>query len=184
VLGADHLRKRGRLAPRARCVVASDECYLGLGWDAQPLSVLHPSVCGTADHTGLPRWPALSKTSSLAGYRAGFSSPATPRCRELWRAQHAGMMCANRQAAMSPPWTTTPTSREQRGALRRRRDVLVPAFPLGGFTVLTIRRRRYLWVHPRRAFRDKKTVGGCAAWQAAATCDSTATAAPSTSGGR
>ena len=32
------------MGPPARIVVASDECYLELPWDAQPVTVLHPSV--------------------------------------------------------------------------------------------------------------------------------------------
>ena len=71
VLGADHLRKVVGWARERGAVVASDECYLGLGWDAEPVSVLHPSVCD-GDHTGLLAVHSLSKTSSLAGYRAGF----------------------------------------------------------------------------------------------------------------
>ena len=36
-------RERGAL-------VVSDECYVELGWDEQPVSVLHPDVCdGTYD---------------------------------------------------------------------------------------------------------------------------------------
>src|SRR5512132_2403055 len=45
VLGVDHLRKVVGWARERGALVASDECYLGLGWDAQPVSVLHPSVC-------------------------------------------------------------------------------------------------------------------------------------------
>src|SRR6476469_660553 len=71
VLGVDHLRKVVGWARDRGALIASDECYLGLGWDAAPLSVLHPSVCD-GDHTGLLAIPSLSKTSSLAGYRAGF----------------------------------------------------------------------------------------------------------------
>ncbi len=74
VLGVDHLRKVVGWARDRGVVVASDECYLGLGWDVEPpgpLSVLHPSVCD-GDHTGLLAIHSLSKSSSLAGYRAGF----------------------------------------------------------------------------------------------------------------
>ncbi|MGH3544054.1 MAG: aminotransferase class I/II-fold pyridoxal phosphate-dependent enzyme, partial [Mycobacterium sp.] len=45
VLGVDHLRKVVGWARERGALVASDECYLSLGWDAEPLSVLHPSVC-------------------------------------------------------------------------------------------------------------------------------------------
>src|SRR6185312_5709656 len=50
VLGTDHLRKVVGWARERGAVVASDECYLGLGWDAEPVSLLHPSVCD-GDHT-------------------------------------------------------------------------------------------------------------------------------------
>ena len=84
VLGVDHLRKVVGWARDRGVLVASDECYLGLGWDAEPLSVLHPSV-SDGDHTGLLAVHSLSKSSSLAGYRAGFvaGDPAwSPNC---WR---------------------------------------------------------------------------------------------------
>ena len=42
VLGVDHLRKVVGWARERGALVASDECYLGLGWDAEPVSVLHP----------------------------------------------------------------------------------------------------------------------------------------------
>ena len=62
VLGVDHLRKVVGWARERGAVIASDECYLGLSWDASPLSVLHPSVSG-GDHTGLLAVHSLSKTS-------------------------------------------------------------------------------------------------------------------------
>src|SRR5699024_7864050 len=73
VLGVDHLRKVVGWARERGVLVASDECYLGLGWDEQPLAVLHSSV-SDGDHTGLLAVHSLSKTSSLAGYRAGFAA--------------------------------------------------------------------------------------------------------------
>src|SRR5947209_20251018 len=71
VLPAEHLRKVVDFARERGAVVASDECYISLGWDAEPVSVLHPSVSqGSFD--GLLAVHSLSKSSSLAGYRAGF----------------------------------------------------------------------------------------------------------------
>ena len=89
------------MGPRARALVASDECYLGLGWDADPVSVLHPSVCD-GDHTGLLAIHSLSKTSSLAGYRAGFVAGDPAVVAELLAVRkHAGMMVPTPvQAAM------------------------------------------------------------------------------------
>ncbi len=72
------------MGPGTRRVVASDECYLGLGWQAQPVSVLHPSVCD-GDHTGLLAVHSLSKSSSLAGYRAGFVTGDAALVPSCWR---------------------------------------------------------------------------------------------------
>ena len=49
----------------------SDECYLELGWDADPVSVLHPDVNG-GSYEGIVAVHSLSKRSNLAGYRAAF----------------------------------------------------------------------------------------------------------------
>ncbi|OMC11144.1 succinyldiaminopimelate transaminase, partial [Mycobacterium sp. SP-6446] len=102
VLGLDHLRKVVGWARERGVVVASDECYLGLGWDAEPLSVLHPSVCD-GDHTGLLAVHSLSKSSSLAGYRAGFVAGDPGLVGELLAVRkHAGMMVPTPvQAAMA-----------------------------------------------------------------------------------
>ena len=52
-------------------IVVSDECYVELGWDAEPVSVLDPRVNG-GSHDGLLAVHSLSKRSNLAGYRAGL----------------------------------------------------------------------------------------------------------------
>ena len=60
---------------RARgAIVVSDECYIELGWDVEPVSVLHPSVCGTSMTASWrstrcrsgPTWPATGSASSPA----------------------------------------------------------------------------------------------------------------------
>ncbi len=71
VLPATHLRGVVEWARTRGAVVASDECYIDLGYDAAPVSVLHPDVCG-GDYTGLLAVHSLSKRSNLAGYRAAF----------------------------------------------------------------------------------------------------------------
>jgi succinyldiaminopimelate transaminase len=147
VLGVDHLRKLVGWARERGVVVASDECYLGLGWDAQPLSVLHPSVCD-GDHTGLLAVHSLSKSSSLAGYRAGFVAGDTDLVGELLAVRkHAGMMVPRPvQAAMVAALDDDAHEREQRERYRRRRDVLLPAFRSAGFTVDYSDAGLYLWV--------------------------------------
>jgi len=71
VLPAEHLRKVVAWARERGALVVSDECYIELGWEAEPVSVLHPDVCG-GSHEGLLALHSLSKRSNLAGYRAAF----------------------------------------------------------------------------------------------------------------
>jgi succinyldiaminopimelate transaminase len=146
VLGVEHLRKVVGWARDRGAVVASDECYLGLGWDAEPVSVLHPSVCD-GDHTGLLAIHSLSKTSSLAGYRAGFVAGDPALIAELLAVRkHAGMMVPTPiQAAMVAALDDDEHEKEQRERYARRRDVLLPAVRSAGFTVDHSEAGLYLW---------------------------------------
>jgi succinyldiaminopimelate transaminase len=155
VLGADHLRKVVGWARERGALVASDECYLSLGWDAEPLSVLHPAVCD-GDHTGLLAVHSLSKSSSLAGYRAGFVAGDEAVVAELLAVRkHAGMMVPTPvQAAMVAALDDDAHEHEQRDRYRRRRDALLPAFRSAGFTVDHSEAGLYLWVTRGEACRD------------------------------
>src|SRR6185312_7333964 len=158
VLGVDHLRKLVGWARERGVIVASDECYLGLSWEAEPLSVLHPSV-SDGDHTGLLAVHSLSKSSSLAGYRAGFVAGDAALVGELLAVRkHAGMMVPTAvQAAMVAALDDDVHEREQRDRYRRRRDVLLPALRSAGFTVDHSEAGLYLWVTRGEPCRD--TVG-------------------------
>jgi succinyldiaminopimelate transaminase len=158
VLGVDHLRKVVSWARERGVLVVSDECYLGLGWDTQPLSVLDPSVCD-GDHTGLLAVHSLSKSSSLAGYRAGFVAGDRAVVAELLAVRrHAGMMVPTPvQAAMVAALDDDAHGHEQRDRYRRRREALLPAFRSAGFTVDHSEAGLYLWVTRGEACRD--TVG-------------------------
>jgi len=155
VLGVDHLRKVIGWARDRGALVASDECYLGLAWDAEPLSVLHPDVCD-GDHTGLLAVHSLSKSSSLAGYRAGFVAGDPAVVAELLAVRkHAGMMVPTPvQAAMVAALDDDAHEHEQRDRYRGRRDVLLPAFRSAGFTVDHSEAGLYLWVTRGEACRD------------------------------
>jgi succinyldiaminopimelate transaminase len=158
VLGVDHLRKLVGWARERGALVASDECYLGLGWDAEPVSVLHPSVCD-GDHTGLLAVHSLSKSSSLAGYRAGFVAGDAAVVGELLAVRkHAGMMVPRPvQAAMVAALADDAHEREQRDRYRRRRDALLPALRSAGFTVDHSEAGLYLWVTRGEACRETVT---------------------------
>ncbi len=161
VLGVEHLRKVIGWARERGCVVASDECYLGLGWDAEPpgpLSVLHPSVCD-GDHTGLLAIHSLSKSSSLAGYRAGFVAGDPELVAELLAVRkHAGMMVPTPvQAAMVAALDDDAHERAQRERYRRRRDMLLPALRAAGFVVDHSEAGLYLWASRGEPCRDSVT---------------------------
>ena len=158
VLGADHLRKVVGWARERGAVVASDECYLGLGWDAEPLSLLHPSVCD-GDHTGLLAIHSLSKTSSLAGYRAGFVAGDRALIAELLAVRkHAGMMMPTPvQGAMVAALDDDAHEREQRERYERRRAALLPAVQAAGLAVDHSEAGLYIWATRGEPCRD--TVG-------------------------
>ena len=155
VLGVDHLRKVVGWARERGVLVASDECYLGLGWDAEPLSVLHPSV-SDGDHTGLLAVHSLSKSSSLAGYRAGFVAGDPALVAELLAVRkHAGMMVPTPvQAAMVAALDDDAHEREQRERYARRRDALLPALRAAVLTVDHSEAGLYLWATRGEPCRD------------------------------
>lgn len=158
VLGVDHLRKVVEWARQRGVLVVSDECYLGLGWDERPLSILHPSV-SDGDHTGLLAVHSLSKSSSLAGYRAGFVAGDARVVAELLAVRkHAGMIVPNPvQAAMVAALDDDEHELVQRQRYASRREVLRVALAGAGFAIEHSQAGLYLWASRREPGRD--TVG-------------------------
>ncbi|ETK31237.1 succinyldiaminopimelate transaminase [Microbispora sp. ATCC PTA-5024] len=146
VLPAEHLRKVVAWARERGAVVASDECYIELGWEDQPVSVLHPDVCG-GSYEGLLAVHSLSKRSNLAGYRAGFVAGDPRLVRRLLEVRkHAGMMMpAPVQAAVAAVLDDDRHADEQRERYARRRAVLRPALEEAGWRVEHSAAGLYLW---------------------------------------
>jgi succinyldiaminopimelate transaminase len=150
VLPAEHLRKVVSWARERGTVVASDECYLELGWDATPLSVLHPDACA-GSHQGLLAVHSLSKRSNLAGYRAGFVTGDPDLVGELLEIRkHAGLIVpAPVQAAMAAALADDVHADAQRARYAARRAKLWPALEAAGWTVEDSAAGLYLWAtHP------------------------------------
>ncbi|RMI35729.1 succinyldiaminopimelate transaminase [Nocardia stercoris] len=147
VLGVEHLRKVVEFARERGAIVASDECYLGLAWDAPAVSILDPRVCD-GDHTGLLAIHSLSKTSNLASYRAGFVTGDPALVRELLEVRkHSGLiMPFPVQAAMTAALADDEHERVQRERYRARRDLLRKAVQQAGFRVDDSEAGLYLWV--------------------------------------
>jgi len=155
VLGAEHLRKVVEWARERGSLVVYDECYLCLGWEQAPVSVLHPDVCG-GDHSGLLAVHSLSKSSSLAGYRAGFVAGDPSLVAELLAVRkHAGMMVPTPvQAAMVAALDDDEHQAQQRARYAGRRAVLLGAVRLAGFTVEHSEAGLYLWATRGEPCRD------------------------------
>ncbi len=146
VLPPDRLRAAVAWGREHGVLVASDECYLELGWDVEPVSVLHPSVSGgTTD--GLLALHSLSKRSNLAGYRAGFVVGDRAAVAVLAETRkHAGLITpAPVQAALVAALGDDTHVAEQRERYARRRAVLLPALRAAGFTVEHSEAGLYLW---------------------------------------
>jgi aspartate/methionine/tyrosine aminotransferase len=150
VLPAGLLRDAVRWARDHGAVLASDECYIGLGWDAEPLSVLHPDACD-GSHQGLLAVHSLSKRSNLAGYRAGFIAGDPELVAPLLEIRkHAGMIVpAPVQAAMTAALQDDEHADRQRARYAARRARLRPALEAAGWAVEQSAAGLYLWAaHP------------------------------------
>ena len=145
VLPPAHLRKVVDWARERGVVVASDECYLPLSWEAEPASVL--SVCDGAYEKVLAVH-SLSKRSNLAGYRAGFLAGDADLVDDLLAIRkHAGMMVpAPVQAAMIAALGDEEHVEIQRQRYARRRARLREATTEAGFTVEHSEAGLYLWI--------------------------------------
>ncbi len=144
VLPAGHLRKVVDWGRERGAVVASDECYLELGHDAEPVSML--SVCD-GDYTGVLAVHSLSKRSNLAGYRAGFVAGDPALISQLLelRRQAGMIMPAPVQAAMVAALSDSEHVAAQRKRYADRRVLLRAALEGAGFRIDHSEAGLYLW---------------------------------------
>ncbi|MET9013737.1 bifunctional succinyldiaminopimelate transaminase/glutamate-prephenate aminotransferase [Streptomyces olivaceoviridis] len=127
-------------------LVFSDECYLELGWEADPVSVLHPDVNG-GSYDGIVAVHSLSKRSNLAGYRAAFAAGDPAVLGPLLEIRkHGGMMTsAPTQAAVVAALGDDAHVHEQRERYAARREALRAALLADGFRIEHSEASLYLW---------------------------------------
>ena len=127
-------------------LVFSDECYFELGWEADPVSVLHPDVCGGSSE-GIVSVHSLSKRSNLAGYRAAFLAGDETVLGDLLQIRkHGGLMTsAPTQAAAVAALGDDTHVREQRERYAARRTALRGALLKHGFSIEHSEASLYLW---------------------------------------
>lgn len=149
----------GRVLPRAtlaalvaECralgtLLVSDECYLDLGWEAEPVSVLHPEVSGGSSE-GLLAVHSLSKRSNLAGYRIGFVAGDAALVARLTAVRRdLGLMLPGpQQAAAVAALDDEIHVAEQRARYGTRRDALRAAVTTAGFRIDHSEAGLYLWL--------------------------------------
>lgn len=146
VLGADHLRKVVSWARERGTIVVSDECYLTLGWDEEPISLLDPRVNG-GDLSGLLAVHSLSKRSNFAGYRLGILSGDRSLVQSVLAVRkHAGMLVPTPvQWAGVAAFNDDAAAAEQKARYAQRRTALWSAVTNAGFTIDHSVAGLYLW---------------------------------------
>ncbi|WP_344962532.1 succinyldiaminopimelate transaminase [Streptomyces thioluteus] len=162
VLSAEELRRTVAWAREHGVLVFSDECYLELGWETEPVSVLHPDVCG-GSFEGIVAVHSLSKRSNLAGYRAAFLAGDAARPGRAAPDPQARRHDGRRPGAgghRGRPRRHRARHRAARARYAHRRAALRAAFEGAGFRIEHSEASLYLW-----ATRDEPcwdTVGALA----------------------
>ena len=146
VLDAETLTRTVAWAREHGVLLFADECYLELGWEADPVSVLHPDVCG-GTYEGVVAVHSLSKRSNLAGYRAAFAAGDPAVLGELLQIRkHGGMMVpAPVQAATVAALGDDAHVALQRERYAARRASLRTALESRGFRIEHSEASLYLW---------------------------------------
>jgi hypothetical protein len=150
VLAVEHLRKVVDWCRERGVVLVSDECYLECAWEVDPVSVLHPDVCGGSAE-GILAVHSLSKRSNLAGYRCGFVAGDRALVGELLavRKNLGLMMPTPQQVAMAAALRDTEHARVQHATYLARREVLHAALTGAGFGIDHSEASLYLWAQRR-----------------------------------
>jgi succinyldiaminopimelate transaminase len=128
-------------------VVVSDECYIELGWDVTPVSILHPDVIGASNESVLAVH-SLSKRSNLAGYRSGAVLGDRRLIADILALRkHAGMLLPSPiQAATVAALGDSTHVAHQRDVYHNRRTVLSTAVLDAGMQIHHSQAGLYLWV--------------------------------------
>ena len=151
VTDASILRAAVARARELGAVIASDECYAELAWEAsfggRPTpGILDPDVTG-AHRDGVLAVYSLSKQSNLAGYRAGFVAGDRALVQGLLevRKQLGLQLPAPVQQAMIAALGDDGHVSDQRERYRVRRARLRPALESAGFRIDRSEAGLYLW---------------------------------------
>lgn len=132
-------------------VLASDECYVDLAFDAEAASVLQVTT------RGVLAFFSLSKRSGMTGYRSGFVA-GDPELIALYRKFRAFMGVVGAefvQGAAVAAWSDDAHVAERRAIFKAKRDLLVPALRRLGYEVGASEGTFFLWLRLPPSGRDR-----------------------------
>lgn len=147
VMSVEELRAVVARGRELNVPIVSDECYVELGWDVQPVSVLDPRV-NDGNLENILSVHSLSKRSNLAGYRSGAVLGDDRLIAAIVSLRkHAGMLMPMPvQHATIVALGDDAHVVEQKARYRARRDVLHSAFTSAGFEIQHSQAGLYLWL--------------------------------------
>ena len=147
VKSVDELKAIVNRAREIGAVVVSDECYIELGWDVTPISILHPDVIGTSNENVLAVH-SLSKRSNLAGYRSGAVMGDKKLIADIVALRkHAGMLLPSPIQSATVAALGDPSHVAlQRDVYHNRRTVLAASVRDAGMEIHHSQAGLYLWV--------------------------------------
>jgi succinyldiaminopimelate transaminase len=131
------------LADEHDFLVASDEAYTELWFDAAPHSALE-----VGDRSRVAVFQTLSKRSSMTGYRSGFiaGSPDLVTALRQYRPSVGTAPQEFVQRASVVAWSDEEHVAHTREIYRSKRDVLVPALERKGIRIVASDATMYLWL--------------------------------------
>jgi aspartate/methionine/tyrosine aminotransferase len=155
VLGHEHLAKIVGWARQHGVVVASDECYAELTFDASGAPAA-PVTALADSHDGVLAVHSLSKRSNMAGFRVGFVAGDPELVQYLGEVRkHAGMMlAAPMQAAGAAALDDDAHVEAQRARYAARRAAMLPALETFGLAHEGGSSTFYLWLAERGRDHD------------------------------
>lgn len=146
VLSAIELKEIVARGRKIGAPIVSDECYIELGWEAKPISILDRKV-NEGDSTGLLAVHSLSKRSNLAGYRSGAVLGDQKLIADITGLRkHAGMLLPTPvQQATIAALGDIDHVKVQKDKYGKRRDLLHKALTEHGFVISHSEAGLYLW---------------------------------------
>jgi acetylornithine aminotransferase len=151
VVGRDYYARLAARCGERGIVLASDEAYVDLAYDAEAASVLEVAT------TGVLAFFSLSKRSGMTGYRSGFVA-GDPELIALYRKYRAFMGVAGAefvQGAAAAAWSDDAHAAERKAIFKAKRDLVLPALRRFGYEVRASEGTIFLWLRVPPEGRDR-----------------------------